>query len=63
MRYDAQPLKRGRTEEGKAVRRLWSDDSGMCRFAHKFAYPGRGGVMSAVTTLVCKDDLIVEYEE
>lgn len=42
-RYDAQPLKRARTEEGKAVRRLWADDSGMCKFCHKYAFPGTGG--------------------
>lgn len=62
-RYDAQPLLRGRTEEGKMVRRAYGDDSGMCKFRYKYAYPGDDRTARAVTTFISKDNLIVEYLE
>lgn len=63
MRFNAQGLRRGRTEEGKARRRMYADNSGMLKFSDKYAYPGDDGCSSCVTTFINKDNLIVEYEE
>lgn len=62
-RFDAQGLRRGRTEDGKERRRMYADNSGMLRFSDRYAYPGNDGIATTVTTFVGKDDLIVEYEE
>lgn len=55
-------LKNRRTDEGKAVRRLYGDNSGMCSFADRQLFPS-SACWSNTVTGVDKDNLmLVEYD-
>ena len=55
-------LKNRRTDEGKAVRRLYGDNSGMCRFSDRQLFPS-SACWSNTVTCVDKDNLmLVEYD-
>lgn len=55
---DAQPLKRRRTEEEKRRRHLYGDSG--AKFSARKIEVGTGGVMSAITTVYDKDNIIAE---
>lgn len=52
-------VKRERTEYCKAIRRIYGDNSGMCRFSDKQMSVGTE-VMSTIMTLPSKDNLAME---
>lgn len=55
-------LKRRRTESARITRRMYGDNSGMCRFADKEMFASDSLYSNTVTTCVDKDCLIlVEY--
>lgn len=56
--YDAQPIKRERTEEEKLRRHLHGDKG--AKFSARQMVPGKDGVMGAITTVIEKDNLIME---
>jgi DNA (cytosine-5)-methyltransferase 1 len=56
--YDAQPIKRERTEEEKLRRHLYGDKG--ARFSSRQMVPGKDGVMGAITTVIEKDNLVME---
>lgn len=60
-RFNAQGLRRGRTEEERIRRHLYGENG--AKFNAKYAYPGDDGICQCVTTFINKDNLIVEYEE
>lgn len=51
-------LRRYRTDEAKRIRRLYGDNSGMCRFSDRYLYPALDGVSNTITT-VLKDNLLM----
>lgn len=58
LEYIAQPIKRERTEEEK-LRRHLNGDKG-AKFSARQMVPGKDGVMGAITTVIEKDNLIME---
>lgn len=58
VEYIAQPIKRERTEEEKLRRHLHGDKG--ARFSARQMVPGKDGVMGAITTVIEKDNLIME---
>ena len=58
VEYIAQPIKRERTEEEKLRRHLHGDKG--ARFSARQMVPGKDGVMKAITTVIEKDNLIME---
>jgi DNA (cytosine-5)-methyltransferase 1 len=56
--YDAQPIKRERTEEEKLRRHLHGDKG--AKFSARQMVPGKDGVMGAITTVIEKDNLVME---
>ena len=60
-RFNAQGLRRQRTDEERERRHLHGENG--AKFNAKYAYPGNDGTCSCVTTFTNKDNLIVEYEE
>lgn len=58
VEYIAQPIKRERTEEEKLRRHLHGDKG--ARFSARQMVPGKDGVMGAITTVIKKDNLIME---
>lgn len=58
VEYIAQPIKRERTEEEKLRRHLHGDKG--ARFSARQMVPGKDEVMGAITTVIEKDNLIME---
>lgn len=58
LEYIAQPIKRERTEEEKLRRHLDGDKG--AKFSARQMVPGKDGVMGAITTVIEKDNLIME---
>lgn len=58
VEYIAQPIKRERTEEEKLRRHLHGDKG--ARFSARQMVPGKDGVTGAITTVIEKDNLIME---
>lgn len=58
LEYIAQPVKKERTEEEKLRRHLHGDKG--ARFSSRKMVPGKDGVMGAITTVIEKDNLIME---
>ena len=58
LEYIAQPIKRERTEEEK-LRRHLNGDKG-AKFSARRMVPGKDGVMGAITTVIEKDNLVME---
>lgn len=58
LEYIAQPIKRERTEEEKLRRHLHGDKG--AKFSARQMVPGKDGVMGAITTVIEKDNLIME---
>lgn len=58
VEYIAQPIKRERTEEEKLRRHLHGDKG--AKFSSRQMVPGKDGVMGAITTVIEKDNLIME---
>ena len=58
VEYIAQPIKRERTEEEKLRRHLHGDKG--AKFSDRQMVPGKDGVMGAITTVIEKDNLIME---
>lgn len=58
LEYIAQPVKRERTEEEKLRRHLHGDKG--AKFSSRKMVPGKDGVMGAITTVIEKDNLIME---
>ena len=58
VEYIAQPIKRERTEEEKLRRHIHGDKG--ARFSARQMVPGKDGVMGAITTVIEKDNLIME---
>lgn len=56
--YSAQPIKRERTEEEKLRRHLHGDKG--AKFSARQMVPGKDGVMGAITTVIEKDNLVME---
>ena len=51
-----------RTEKGKAIRRMYADDSGMCRSEDKFWLPVCDGCANTLTSILKDNLLYLEYE-
>ena len=58
VEYVAQPIKRERTEQEK-IRRHLNGDKG-AKFSARRMVPGKDGVMGAITTVIEKDNLVME---
>ena len=58
LEYVAQPIKRVRTEEEKLRRHLHGDDG--AKFSSRQMVAGTDGIMGALTTVVKKDNLVME---
>lgn len=58
LEYIALPIKRERTEEEKLRRHLHGDKG--AKFSSRQMVPGKDGVMGAITTVIEKDNLIME---
>ena len=58
---DAQPIRRKRTDEEKRRRSLYGDSG--AKFSARQLWVGTGGVMSAITTVYDKDNIIAEIME
>lgn len=58
VEYIAQPIKRERTEEEKLRRHLHGDKG--ARFSARQMVPGKDEVMGAITTVIEKDNLVME---
>lgn len=58
VEYVAQPIKRERTEQEK-LRRHLNGDKG-AKFSARQMVPGKDGVMGAITTVIEKDNLVME---
>ena len=58
LEYIAQPIKRERTEEEKLRRHLHGDKG--AKFSSRQMVPGKDGVMGAITTVIEKDNLVME---
>ena len=58
VEYIAQPIKRERTEQEKLRRHLYGDKG--AKFSSRRLVPGTNGIMGALTTVIEKDNLIVE---
>ena len=58
---DAKPIRRKRTEEEKRRRHLYGDSG--AKFSARQLWVGTGGVMSAITTVYDKDNIIAEIME
>lgn len=58
VEYVAQPIKRERTEQEK-LRRHLNGDKG-AKFSARRMVPGKDGVMGAITTVIEKDNLVME---
>lgn len=56
--YVAQPIKRVRTEEERKRRHLYGDDG--AKFSSRQMVAGNDGIMGALTTVVKKDNLVME---
>ena len=56
--YSAQPIKRERTEEEKLRRHLHGDKG--AKFSARQMVSGKDGVMGAITTVIEKDNLVME---
>ena len=56
--YVAQPVKRVRTEEERKRRHLYGDDG--AKFSSRQMVAGNDGIMGALTTVVKKDNLVME---
>lgn len=57
---DAQPIRRKRTEEERRRRHLYGDKG--AKFSAREMEVGTGGVMSAITTVYDKDNIIAEID-
>lgn len=58
LEYVAQPIKRVRTEEERKRRHLYGDDG--AKFSSRQMVAGNDGIMGALTTVVKKDNLVME---
>lgn len=58
LKKSAQPIKRVRTEEEKLRRHMHGDRG--AKFSARQMVPGKDGVMGAITTVIEKDNLIME---
>lgn len=58
LKKEAQPIKRVRTDEEKLRRHLYGDRG--AKFSARQMIPGKDGVMGAITTVIEKDNLIME---
>lgn len=58
VEYIALPIKRERTEEEKLRRHLEGDKG--AKFSSRQMVPGKDGVMGAITTVIEKDNLVME---
>ena len=57
MKYDARAIKRVRTDEERQRRKLHGDSG--AKFSSRKMVAG-GGIMGAITTVVEKDNIIIE---